>query len=129
MRLLIGLMLLVSTSVFAKDWSDLELGGSYKLTQSFELKQLERSGSALNVEAGQAVVLKEMVPVAVPGYPLYLYIFDYKSCPGPAMKTDQEIIPVKDTSPLVEVGVELEVNCELNVYLETKDFYSNSLFE
>lgn len=129
MRTLIGFMLLVSTSVFATEWADLELGSSYKLAQSFQLKQLERSGSSVNVEAGQVVVLRDRVPVAVPGFPLYLYVFDYKSCPGPAMKTDQEIIPVNNTSPLVEVGVELEEGCVLNVFLESKDYYTNSLFE
>ena len=129
MRLLVGFMLLISFSAFAKDWSDLEIGSTYKITQSFSLKQLERSGSSVEIEKGQSVVLKDMVSVAVPGYPLYLYIFDYKSCPGPAMKTDQEIIPVNETSPLVEVGVELEEQCELNVFLEVKDFYTNSLFE
>lgn len=129
MRLLIGLLVLMSSHAFAADWSDLEVGTTYKLTQSFPLKQLERSGASVDVQKGQAVSLKEIVPLAVPGFPMNLYIFNYEACPGPSMITDQEIIPVDHTSPLVEVGVELLENCELNVYLETKDLYSNSLFE
>ena len=37
-----------------------------------------------------------------------LFRFDYKNCPGSDMKTDMEIIPVKNTSPVVEVGAQLE---------------------
>lgn len=128
MRYLIALLLLTSQA-FAMDWSDLEVGKSYKLTQSFSLKQNERSGSMLEVIKGQSVELKALIPLSIPGASLVLYIFDYKSCPGPEMTTDQEIIPVERTSPLAEVGVLLETGCELNVYLELKDYYSNSLFE
>jgi len=35
---------------------------------------------------------------------------------------------VNDTSPKVEVGALIE-KCELQIYLETKDLDSNSLFE
>jgi hypothetical protein len=128
MRLFIALFLL-TTQVFATDWSDLEIGSNYKLTQSFQLKQLERSGSILEVMQGQEVELKALIPLSIPGVSLALYIFDYKACPGPDMVTDQEIIPVDRTSPLVEVGVLLDAGCELNVYVELKDYYSNSLFE
>lgn len=129
MRHLLFLLLLVSSQVFAVDWTDLEVDHSYKITQSFQLTQLERSGAMLDVTQGQQVTLKDIVPLALPGFPMVLFIFDYQSCPGPAMRTDQEIIPVQGTSPMVEVGVELEKNCELNVYLESKDAFSTSLFE
>lgn len=128
MRLFL-LLALVSFSAFATDWSDLEVGSTYKLTQSFELKQNERSGSILEVQKGDAVELKALIPLSIPGASLALYIFDLKSCPGPQMTTEQEIIPVHGTSPLVEVGVLLDTDCELNVYLELKDYYSNSIFE
>lgn len=126
MRLFIALMLLTSQA-FALDWSDIEGGKTYKLAQSFQLKQTERSGSILDVVKGQEVELKALIPISIPGASLALYIFDYKACPGPEMTTEQEIIPV-DQSGGVEVGVLLDTSCELNVYVELKDYYTNSLF-
>jgi hypothetical protein len=127
MRLLFAVILL-TTQAFATDWSDLEVGKTYKLTQSFQLKQTERSGSMLDIVAGQKVELRALIPLSIPGASLALYIFDYKKCPGPEMKTEQEIIPVNNTNPLVEAGVLLDTSCELNVYIELKDYYANSLF-
>ncbi len=119
---------LFSFNVFAASWSDLSVGNSYRLTQNFQLPQLERSGSLIDFSKGEKLHLKEIVPLSMPGALLTLYIFDYLNCPGPAMTTDMEIIPVNGTSPLVEIGAFVE-KCELNVYLETKDYYTNSLFE
>jgi hypothetical protein len=127
MRLFL-LLALVSFSAFATDWSDLEAGNSYKLNQSFQLPQLERSGSLLEFTKGEKYLLSEILPVDVPGYPLMLYIFKYTNCPGPAMKTDMEIVEVETTSPVVKVGMQVEA-CEINMYIETKDYYSKSLFE
>jgi hypothetical protein len=128
MRLFLVLALM-SFSAFATDWSDLEVESTYKLSQSIQLKQIERSGSLLDIVKGEPLLLKAIVPVSVPGFPLLLYIFDLKSCPGPKMTTDQEIIPVQGTNPLVEVGVQLDTDCELNMYVEMKDYYSQALFE
>lgn len=128
MRLFL-ILCLISVNVFAQEnWSDLKTGNNYKLTQNFQLPQVERSGSLIDFSKGEQLHLKEIVPLAMPGALLTLYIFDYLNCPGPQMVTDMEIIPVNGTSPLVEVGAFVE-KCELNVYLETKDYYTKSLFE
>lgn len=126
MRLFL-LLSLISFNVFAIDWNDLEDGSTYKLTQGFTLPQLERSGSNLEVMVGDQLVLAETVPLDMIN--VVLYIFDYKNCPGPQMLTDMEIIPVNGTSPVVEIGAQLEKNCKLHVYIETRDLMSNSLFE
>lgn len=123
------ILCLISVNVFAaENWSDLKAGNNYKLTQNFQLPQVERSGSLIDFSKGEKFLLKEIVPLAMPGALLTLYIFDYLNCPGQEMVTDMEIIPVNETSPLVEVGAFVE-KCELNVYLETKDYYTKSLFE
>lgn len=127
MRLFL-LVFLISFSALASNWEDLEVGSTYKLTQSFQLPQTERSGSLLDFMKGEQVTLKEVIPMNV-GFALMLYVFDYKNCPGKDMEADMEIIPVAGTNPLVEAGALLNKNCELNVYIETKDYYSKSLFE
>ncbi len=120
--------LLLSSSLFASTWDELDTKATYKLSQSFQLPQTERSGSILELVKGEKFELKEIVPLEIPGALLTLFIFDYSNCPGIEMKTEMEIIPVNDTSPKVEVGALIE-KCELQIYLETKDLDSNSLFE
>ncbi len=126
MRFVIFLAL-ISTQAFATDWYDLVEKNTYKLAQSFQLTQLERSGSKLEITKGEEVELKEAISLSPVN--VVLYVFNYKNCPGPAMKTDMEIIPVQGTSPVVEIGAQLEEQCELNVYIETKDLMSKSIFE
>jgi hypothetical protein len=120
--------LLLSSSLFASNWDELDTKTTYKLSQSFQLPQTERSGSILELVRGQKFELKEILPLEIPGALLTLYIFDYPKCSGLDMKTEMEIIPVDGTSPVVEVGALVE-KCELQIYLETKDLDSNSLFE
>lgn len=125
MRLFIGL-LLVSFNLFATEWNDLELKQKYKLTQSFQLQQVERSRSLVDLMVGEEVVLNEIVGMDMIN--VVLLRFHYKNCPGIAMKTEMEIIPVKNTSPVVEIGAQLE-NCTLEIFIENKDIMSNSFFE
>lgn len=127
MRLFITCFFL-TLSAFAANWSDLEAGKTYTLTQPFQLKQLERSRSLLDFSTGDELVLKEIAPLTIPGAVMNLYIFDVPNCPGEDLETDMEIIPVKGTTPLVEVGAYV-VECELNIYLELKDYYFKSIFE
>ena len=125
MRLFIGL-LLISFNLLASDWTDLEEKQKYILTQSFQLPQLERSGSFMEFTAGDEVVLSESIGLDTIN--VVLFKFNYKKCPGPEMKTEMEIIPVKNTSPVVEVGAQLE-NCSLEIFIETKDLMRASFFE
>lgn len=120
------LLLLVSFNAMAVDWNALTKGRTYTLTQDFSLKQLERSGALLEFTKGEKLVFKEGVPLGA--VPVMLYIFNYKNCPGPALATDMDLIPVNGTNPVVEVGAQVE-NCELNIYIENKDVASNSFFE
>jgi hypothetical protein len=125
MRLFLGLML-VSFNILAAEWNDLEIKQQYHLTQSFQLPQLERSGSLVDFMEGEEVVLTEIVGLDI--IKVVLFKFDYKNCPGQDMKTDMEIIPVKNTSPVVEVGAQLE-KCSLEIFIENKDLMSTSFFE
>lgn len=126
MRLFLA-ALLFTFNAFAVSWLELEEGNSYKLTQSFQLPQKERSGSLLDFLKGQEVELEEVVVLSM--IKVTLFVFDYKHCPGPQMTTDMEIIPVQRTNPVVEVGAELEANCKLNIFIEDHDLYSQSMFE
>jgi hypothetical protein len=127
MRLFFGL-LFISFQLNAASWSELEVSKTYKLSQYFQLPQKERSGAFLDFMKGESFTLKEIVPMALPGANLLLYLFNYENCPGLQMKTELEIVPVQGSSPVVEAGVSLEEGCELNVYIESRDYFSKSLF-
>jgi len=119
---------LLSTSAMAARWSQLSIGETYSLIQNFQLTQFERSDSRIDFSKGEKFTLKDKTLLDIPGAPVDLFIFDYKKCPGKDMVTDLEIIPVKGSNPLVEVGAEV-VECELYIYMERKDFLNKSLFE
>lgn len=125
MRLFIGLML-ISTSLFAASWNELEIQNKYQITQSFQLPQVERSSSILDIIEGDKFELADIIPLDMIN--VILFQFDYKNCPGPELKTDMEIIPVKNTSPVVEVGAQIE-KCKLEIFIETKDLMTESFFE
>lgn len=123
------ILLLISFNAIAVTWDNLRPGVDYKLTQSFQLPQDERSGSLLDFSKGDEVYLKQIEPLAIPGgFNMMLYIFDYRNCPGMEMTTEIEIVPVQGTSPVVKAGTLLE-ECELKVYIELKDYKSPSFFE
>lgn len=123
MRLFIVLFL-VSFSALATSWGNLQVGRNYKLSQSFELTMTGRSAWMMYLMKDEVFHLRKVESLGS----TVLYIFDYKNCPGPEMGTELEIVPVGGTSPVVKTGTQLEA-CELKVYIEMKDYYSNSLFE
>jgi hypothetical protein len=126
MRLFIGLML-VSFNLFAANWNELEEKTQYKLTQSFQLPQIERSGSLLDIMKVENFLLTEVTGLDMIN--VSLFVFEYKNCPGRSMKTDMEIIPVNNTSPVVEIGAQVIEGCKLEIFIENKDLMTNSFFE
>jgi hypothetical protein len=126
MRLLLGLSLL-TLNLQAATWNDLEVSRSYKINHQISLKQIERSGSIIEILPNEPFVLKEVIGLDMIN--VVLYRLNYKNCPGADLKTEMEIIPVKKTTPVVEVGAQIEENCMLEIFLETKDLRTESLFE
>jgi hypothetical protein len=126
MRLFLGLCLL-SFQLQAVSWNDLEISNQYKINQQLQLRQIERSGSMLEISAQESFSLKEVIGLDMIN--VSLYRLQYKNCPGPAMKTEMEIIAVKNTAPVVEVGAQLELECMLEIFIENKDTLTESFFE
>lgn len=107
-------------------WSEMDVGKTYKLTQNFQLPTNgERSGSILDFSKGDSFTLKEIMPLPI-GFPLTSFIYRYNNCPGSQLKTDVELVTVEANG--VVVGAILD-ECELSVYVEGRDYYTQSLFE
>ena len=117
----------LSLDVLAISWMELKETNDYQINQAFELTQVERSSSKLSISKGEPVRLKEILNLS--NIRVMLFIFNYQNCPGSVMSTQMEIIPVQETTPMVEIGVQLEENCEFHFYLEAKDLMSKSVFE
>lgn len=113
-------LLLLSSSVFAGSWQDLEVLHSYKLNRDFQLRQTERSHALMDFSKGDEVVLKDILPLS--NISVMVYVLKYVPCPGAALETELEMI-----TP--EVGAQLESGCELNLYVEVKDLLRASILE
>lgn len=128
MRAWIAVIFLFSFNLLASEWAHLEIGRTYKLNQSFELPIMgERSRPSLSLLKNEKFKLKDIMGLDM--LRVSLFSFEFLNCPGYQLKTDMEIIPVKSTSPVVEVGAQLEINCKLEVFIENKDLMTKSLFE
>jgi hypothetical protein len=123
------LVLLISLNSWAMSWNELQEGRTYKLNQDISLRQVERSGSTLEITSGEEFILKEMVSNPLPGLPYMLMIFSYQNCSGPQMRSLMEMISVHETSPVVKVGAQLNRDCELYIYFESTQYESRSLFQ
>lgn len=125
MRLFLVLSL-ISFNALALDWFAFEEGDTYTLKQSFQLPQKTPARTLQDFVAGEKFYLKEISPLPIG---VFLYILEYKNCPGPQLTTEMEIIPVNGTSPVVEIGAQLEEKCDLWIFVEDKDVMSPSFFE
>ena len=81
----------------------------------------------MDVMKGESFLLTEVTGLDMIN--VSLFIFEYKNCPGRSMKTDMEIIPVNDTSPVAEIGAQVVEGCKLEIFIENKDSMTNSFFE
>lgn len=125
MRLFIALAL-ISLNVFAAEWNDLEANKIYRLSQTFQLQTIDRSRSLLDFRSGERFQLAEVVGLDMIN--VTLYSFYLHNCPGQALKTDMKIIPVRATSPVVEIGAQVD-KCRLEIFIENKDVLTKSFFE
>ncbi len=119
MRLFL-LLALMSFNAFAIPWADLENYDTYTLQQEFELKQKERSGSMIVFPKGTKLRLFEKTGAM--GMALFKMV--WIGCPGNDMETEMEIVKVKPSS--AEIGVVAMPRCELWIYLESKDYWTES---
>jgi len=123
---LLIMLSLVMTEVNASTWLNLQESKNYQLTQNISLPQTERSGSLLSLSQDDVFSLKTLERSSDN---LMVYTFQQQVCPGPQMRTSLEIIPVQETSPMVEVGAQFIEDCELKIFISDQDLHSTSIFK
>lgn len=115
--------LLFSFGAIAADleWSDLELYNEYTLIQKIEFP------GATEIAAGEKFELQDVV---AGGLPFIYYQFHQTNCQAPDLSSDMVLInpSPEDQSRDRSVAVSLDSGCNLNVWVEAQDYYSQSLF-
>lgn len=127
MKLFLILLLTVSTSVFSKNlkWSSLYKGIKYTLTQQIDVTDRKEDFS-IPVDSK----LKLIESTALPMINVQLFKFELPSCPSSSMKTELELLELAQANQkVVVIGFDVVENCILEVFIEQKDIYSNSILK
>jgi hypothetical protein len=117
---LFSLTLLFSFQVFALDWYDLELEDKVTLE-----KEINFSKEDITLKAGDGFKLYDIITLPIN---VQIYQFEVLNCPGPDITTDMIIIDPSKAAGDPSVGVQLSESCSLDVFVETKDLFTKSLF-
>lgn len=125
MRKLILLFLSCLFSLVAKaevlTWNDLDFDQHLQLLQKITFE------NAVELPRGANFALINREPLSAPGVSLVLFTFKASVCNMPAQEAELTIVEIA-TRPDYSVGVELQRDCALIVYVEAKDYYSSSFF-
>lgn len=103
----------------AISWSDLD--ANYLYRSAFKIEMAD----GVVIHPDQQLLLLEKYSL---GTPLVFFKFRDMSCEDLALKTEPILFnPDPDTADDSSVGISYETNCEIDVYVETKDYYDKSI--
>ena len=118
--ILLILSLLFSFQVFALDWYDLELDDQFSLDKDIHFEK-----ENVVFKKGDGFKLYDVVSLPIN---VQIYQFEVLNCPGPDITTEMILIDPTTKASDPSVGVQLAESCSLEVYVETKDLFTKSLF-
>jgi len=108
----------------AKNWNDLETGLVYNSDQEIELMG---DDSTLVINTNTALTFLGKIPLGA--IKVQLYKFKVSTCTDTAMETELELINIQQPRGVdIVAGVELAENCILELFIETKDSNTVSIF-
>jgi hypothetical protein len=120
-------VILFSTVTFAQSkWSDLEKNKKYSTNRAITL---EKEGYKLELPKNSKIELVEAM--SLPMIKVELLKFDISEfCNDGESISDIKLIDIKQSSGLiVTVGADLAEDCVMEMFVETKDVYTNSIFK
>lgn len=127
MKKLLVLVLLISVNAFSavKNWNDLVINQIYKIDQTIEL---EKNLSNIIVPINANLKFVEKLPM--PMIKVDLYKFDISSyCSDQEFSSEIKLIDIKQPSgKIITIGADVAEDCILEIFVETKDTYTQSLF-
>lgn len=115
------IILLISITAYAKEikWSNLYKGSSYTLIQQIDVIARKEDFS---IPKGSKLKLVDSTPL--PMINVQLFKFALPTCPSSSMETELELLEVGS----VVIGYDIAENCVLEIFIESKDLYSKSIF-
>lgn len=122
----IGLISFLPLSSFAANlnWQDLRSDEALVLTQKLPLETAD--GKSLEIAAGSKVSVTEVLPLD--GIDVVDADLKLENCEA-ELASEMAIILPEGGAEKSEVGVQLSKGCELEVFIEVKDFGGISFFE
>jgi hypothetical protein len=100
-------------------WSDLD--ADYLYRSAFKIEMAD----GVVIHPDQQLLLLEKYSL---GTPLVFFKFRDMACEDLSLKTELILFnPDPDTADDSSVGMSYETNCEIDVYVETKDYYDKSI--
>lgn len=119
MTFLAAILSSASTLAGPISWSDLDAGYLYRSAFKIEM------ADGVMIHPDQQLLLLEKYSL---GTPLVFFKFRDMACEDLALKTEPILFnPDPTTSDDNSVGMSYETNCEIDVYVETKDYYDKSI--
>ena len=101
-------------NVMQMQWRELDIDTNLILNQTLELP----TANSFKILKNTKMLLKDIIELSQINVELFVY--DIPNCKFSQNKSDIEIIS--------EVGVQLEQNCKLNIFVELKDVFKDSFF-
>lgn len=120
MKYFVLIFILLSNSLFSLEWYDLELNQSLVLD-----KEIYFEPENITLSKGNIFVLNNILELPIN---VTIFSFDVLNCPGQNFSTEMIIVDPSSSLLNSSVGVQLQKNCQLEVFVEFKDYFSKSLF-
>lgn len=119
---------LFSLSALAQiKWSDIDQGSKLKFTQEIKLETIDVTKSFL-IQRGSRVVVGERVALGMIN--VEMFKMELVNCSDSDARGEMQLFDIEQASgKVVTVGIELIEDCNLEIFIETKDLYSKSLFK
>ena len=120
-------VVLFSTNLLAanKSWDNLVVGESYTIDRNIDL---ERNKLNLLIPVNAKIAMIEKMPLPMIKVDLYKFSLG-KYCSDNDFTSEINLIDINQPNgKLTTIGVDIAEDCILEVFVETKDTYSLSLF-
>ena len=122
--ILVVMMTIFATSALALNWAELEIGEQLSFDQNISLPI--KVQNTLNIQKGFHYTVDDFM--GLDGINVVLIKGTLKECPSESVTSDMEIIKVETTEEASEVGLLLEKNCSLSIFIENIDLNKPSFF-
>lgn len=120
--ILIAILTVVSLNIFAKEvvtnWYDMEIYQRYTLRQDIVFE------NGMSFKAGEQFDMFDFISGGVPNAYFGLH---QVNCKKPYLTADLSIVVVP-TKPIQKIGAQLAEGCNLELYVELRDFFKDSIF-